>query len=56
MPDMDFTQLSPLQKLQFLIGDTCYYVSQECADFFDRIGKHMLKWIFVCRSSVLNIV
>ena len=43
MPFLDFTELSPLQKLQFLIGDTCYYFNQMCGDFFDRIGKTMLK-------------
>jgi len=32
MPSLDFTELSPLQKLQFLIGDT-YYFSQECGEF-----------------------
>jgi hypothetical protein len=40
MPCLDFTELSPLQKLQFLIiRDTCYYFNQERGDFFDRIGK-----------------
>jgi hypothetical protein len=29
MPCMDFTELSPLQKVQGLIGDTCYYFNQE---------------------------
>ena len=56
MSDLDFTELSPLQKLQFLIGDTCYNFKQECGDFFDRlIGKSMLKMMYVFRSSVLNI-
>ena len=43
MPWLDFTELSPLQKLQFLIEDTCYYFNQECGDFFFLIGKSMLK-------------
>ena len=34
---------------------TCYYFNQECDDFFDRIGKTMLKRMYVLRSSVLNI-
>ena len=55
LPCLDFTELSPLQKLPFLIGDACYYLSQVCGDFFDRIGKIMLKRMYVCRSSVLNI-
>jgi len=55
MPCLDFKKLSPLQKLQVVIGDTCYYFSQECGDFFDRIGKSMLKMIYVCLSSVLYI-
>ena len=38
MPCLDFKELSPLQKLQFLIGDTCYYLNQERWDFFDRRG------------------
>ena len=29
MPCLDFTELSPLQNLQFLFGDTCYYLNQE---------------------------
>jgi hypothetical protein len=29
IPCLDFTELSPLQKQQFLIGDTCYYFNQE---------------------------
>jgi hypothetical protein len=32
----------------------CYF-NQVCGDFFDRIGKRMLKMMYVCRSSVLNI-
>jgi hypothetical protein len=52
---LGFIELSPLQKLQFLIGDTCYYFNQECGDFFDRIGKTMLKRMYVLRSSVLDI-
>jgi hypothetical protein len=55
MPGLDFTELSPLQKLQFLIGGTCYSFNQQCGDFFDRIGKNMLKRMYVFRSSVLNI-
>ena len=55
MPCLDFKELSLLQKLQFLIGDTRYYSNQECGDFFDRIGKTMLKRVYVLRSSVLNI-
>ena len=55
MSCMDFTEFSPLQKLQFLIEDTCYYFDQECGDLFDRIGKCMLKRVYVCRSSALNI-
>jgi hypothetical protein len=55
MPFLDFTELSPLQKLQFLIVDTCYYHNQKCGDFFDRIGKTMVKRIYVLRSNVLNI-
>ena len=54
-PCLDFTELSPLQILQFLIGDTCFYFNQECGDFFDRIGKTMLKRMYVLRSSVLDI-
>jgi hypothetical protein len=57
MPCMDFTELSPLQKVQGLIGDTCYYFNQECVDFFDYLGKSMFKrvYMYVRRSSVLNI-
>ena len=55
LPCLDFTELSPLQKLPFLIGDACYYFSQVCGDFFDRIGKIMLKMMYVFRSCVLNI-
>ena len=43
MPSLDFTELSSLQKLYFFIENTCYYVNQEYGDFFDRIGKTMLK-------------
>ena len=55
MPSLDFTELSPLQKLQCLIGDTCYHFNQECDDFFDRIGKSMFKRMYIFRSIVLNI-
>ena len=55
VPCLDFSELSPLQKLQCLIGDTCYYFKQECGDFFDRIGKTILKSMYVFRSSVLHI-
>ena len=41
MPCLDFTEWSPLRKLQLLIEDTWYYFKQECGDFFDRIGKRM---------------
>ena len=47
MPCLDFTELSPLQKLQFLIVYTCYYFTQKCGDFFDRIGQSMLKRMYV---------
>jgi hypothetical protein len=50
MPFLDFTELPPLQKLQFLIVDTCYYLIQKCVDFFDRIGKTMLKRMYVLLS------
>ena len=55
MSCLDFTELSLLLKLQFLIGDIRYYFNQECGDFIDRIGKTMLKSMHVFRSSVLNI-
>jgi hypothetical protein len=55
MSCLDFTELSPLQKLQFSIGDTCYYSNQKCSDFCNRIGKIMIKSMYVFRSSVLNI-
>ena len=55
MPCLDFTELSPLQKLQCLIGDTCYHFNQECDDFFDRIGKSIFKRMYIFRSIVLNI-
>jgi hypothetical protein len=55
MSCLDFTELWPLQKVQFLIGDICYYLRQECGNFFDRIGKTMPKSMHVFRSSVLNI-
>ena len=57
IPCVDFTELSPLQKVQFLIGDTCYYFNQEWGDFFSQIhvGKRMFKRVYVCQSSVLNI-
>ena len=54
MPCLDFTELSPLQKLKFLIGDTCYYFNQECGGFFDRIGKNMLKRMFC--DQVFNVL
>jgi hypothetical protein len=50
---MDYTELSPLQKLHFfLIWGACYYFNKECGDLFDRIGKGMLKRMYVCQSSV----
>jgi hypothetical protein len=35
-----------------LTWDTCYYFNQDCGDLFDRIGKSMLKRMYVWRSSV----
>jgi hypothetical protein len=32
-----------------------YYFNQVCGDFFDMIGKSMLKRMYAYRSSVLNI-
>ena len=55
MPCLNLTEFSPLYKLQFLIGDTCYYLNQECGDFFNRIGKSMLKRMHVFRLSAVNI-
>jgi hypothetical protein len=53
MPCMDYTELSPLQKLHFfLIWGTCYYFNQECGDLFDLIDNSMLKRMYVCQSSV----
>ena len=37
MPCLDFTELSPLQET------TIFNWGQECGDFFDPIGKTMLK-------------
>ena len=48
MPCMGFHSVVALTKLQFLIGDTCYYFNQKCGDFFDRIDKTMLKRMYVC--------
>ena len=53
MPCMDLTELSPLQKLQFLIGDTCYYLNQERGDFFDRIGPSPL--LLCCTIGPLQV-
>ena len=47
-----YIQLDLLQKLQLLIGDTCYYLNQECDDFCDRLGKSNLIKMCVLRSSV----
>ena len=53
---LDFTELSPLHKLQFLIRDTYYYYSKECCDFFDRkCFKYWLKYIFNIISKLLSI-
>ena len=57
MPCMDYTELSPLQKLHFFfIWGTCYYFNQECGDLFDLIGNSMLKRMYVCQSSVLILI
>ena len=39
---LDITELSPLQKLQSLIGDTCRYLNQKWGHFLNRTGKSML--------------
>jgi hypothetical protein len=43
MPCMDYTELSPLQKLHFFLIWGTYYFNQECGDLFDLIGNSMLK-------------
>ena len=55
LPGLDFTELSPFNKLQFLIGDVAYCFNQDSGVFFDRIGKNMLKKIFNLRSEILCI-
>jgi hypothetical protein len=51
MPCMDYTELSPLQKLHFfLIWGTCYYFNQECGDLFDLIDNSMLKRMYVANQ------
>jgi hypothetical protein len=52
MPCMDYTEMSLFQFYTFLIWDTCYYFNQDGGDLFDRIGKSMLKRMYVWRSSV----
>ena len=53
--DLDFTELSPLSKLQYLIGDFGYYVDENMGRFFDRVGKNMLRDCYVKRNELLNL-
>jgi hypothetical protein len=52
--DQSFQEMADHMNV-FLIGETCYFFNQECGDYFDRIGKTMLKRMYVFRTSVLNI-
>jgi hypothetical protein len=50
-----FYRVVALAKTTILNWDTCYCFKQKCDEFFDRIGKSVLKRVYVWRSNVLNI-
>ena len=45
-PGLAFLQLSPFDKMQFLIGDVSFSLDTNIGLFFDKIGKTMLQQMF----------
>jgi hypothetical protein len=44
-PGLAFLELSPFDKMQFLIGDVNFSLDTNIGLFFDKIGKTMLQQI-----------
>jgi hypothetical protein len=45
-PGLAFLELSPFDKMQFLIGDVNFSLDTNIGLFFDKIGKTMLQKMF----------
>ena len=53
-PGLAFLELSPFDKMQFLIGDVSFSLDTNIGLFFDKIGKTMLQQMFLRRKSILE--
>jgi hypothetical protein len=53
-PGLAFLELSPFDKMLFLIGDASFRLDTNIGLFFDKIGKTMLQQMFSCRKSFLE--
>ena len=53
-PGLAFLELSPCDKMQFLIGDVSFSLDTNIGLFFDKIGKTMLQQMFLRRKSFLE--
>jgi hypothetical protein len=49
-PGLAFLELSPFDKMQFLIGDASFSLDTNIGLFFDKIGKTMLQQMFSLRK------
>ena len=53
-PGLAFLELSPFDKMQFLIGDVSFSLDTNIGLFFGKIGKIMLQQMFLRRKSFLG--
>ena len=52
---VDFMELSPSAKLQFIVGDIGYAFNNDIGIFYDFIGKMYIETCFRLRSEVLSV-
>ena len=53
-PVLSFLELSPFDKMQFLIGDVSFSLDTNIGLYFDKIGKTMLQQKFILKKSFLE--
>jgi hypothetical protein len=53
-PGLSFVELSPFDKMQFLIGDVSFSLDTIIGLYFDKIGKTMLLQMFLRKKSFLE--
>ena len=53
-PDLAFSELTPFQKLQFLIGDSCLCFNIELGFLLDQFSKNLLCRMMKERAIIIE--